>query len=77
MTREDFKRLAAGNFAMAKPSIDPKEMSVYVDGAIFAWDHLQKRNITVSVTDKIAGYFPKVDFATNSGIAALTGGTTL
>ena len=43
MTREEFKRLAAGNFALSKPTIDAKEMETYVDGAIFAYDSMNKK----------------------------------
>jgi hypothetical protein len=44
MTREDFKRLAAGNYALREQTIDAKEMNTYVEGAIFAYDLLNKHD---------------------------------
>lgn len=42
MNRDDFRKLAAGHFVLNKPSIDTKELNVYVEGAVMAWDYLQK-----------------------------------
>jgi hypothetical protein len=49
MTREEFKRLAAGNYALNKSTIDPKEMTNYVDGALYTFDYFEKKNVKEKV----------------------------
>lgn len=61
MNREDFRLIAAGQFAYCisaeMPSVDVGQMRTYVDGAMFAFDMLRKlSNGTVSghITTRIS-----------------------
>lgn len=51
MTREEFKRFAAGQFVLGKASVDTKELETFVNGAVFAWDELNKRNVSNKLQD--------------------------
>jgi len=42
MTREEFKRYAAGTFVIGKSSFDHKMLEAYMDGALLAWDTFNK-----------------------------------
>jgi hypothetical protein len=44
MDREQFKTLAAGKFALSKleDTIDKNQMLAFIEGAVFAWDYLNK-----------------------------------
>lgn len=37
-SREEFKRMAAGNYVLGKSTFDPKMLEAYVDGAMLYWD---------------------------------------
>jgi hypothetical protein len=43
MTREEFKRYAAGTFVIGKSSFDHKMLEAYMDGALNAWDMFNKQ----------------------------------
>lgn len=49
MTREEFKRFAAGQFVIGKPSVDVKELETYTNGAVFAYDELNKKLTTTKI----------------------------
>lgn len=45
ITREDFKMMSAGQFVLGKPSIDIKELQIYVDASVNAYDFLTKKQL--------------------------------
>ena len=44
MDRETFKTLSAGKFALSKleDTIDKNQMLAFIEGAVFAWDYINK-----------------------------------
>ncbi len=52
MEREIFKLIACGQFALSKRqtgTIEIKEMDIFLDGALFTFDFIQKENLKLKM----------------------------
>jgi hypothetical protein len=56
MDRDTFRTLAAGKFAMTnlEGTIDKQQMLVFTDGAVFAYDQLNKNKQSKQPTEEVA-----------------------
>lgn len=44
INREDFKLMAVGKFCLGKSTIKAEEYTLFLDGALFAFDKINKEN---------------------------------
>ena len=44
INREDFKLMAVGKYCLGKPSVKAEEFLLFLDGAMFAFDYIEKQN---------------------------------
>jgi hypothetical protein len=42
ISREDFKMIAAGKYALMSQTFDKKELDLFVDASVFSYDYLKK-----------------------------------
>lgn len=57
MTRDEFKMISLGNYVLTRrgETIDQKNLEAYSEGAMFAWDQMNKKKIQEKTVTKLDG----------------------